>query len=204
MYCCPYAAGTSMSPGCKPQQGQKVCRRNLSRGMGVEGPRAFMMQADVLEEAGTASALVDQHYLPALKAHGWAADGCIIAAADSSAPLAFHLAARLMQLFPPHPATNQMSNGRQATVPPTVEALVLVQSSGLQSLAHMAMQPWYKAKEAVRSARPELDMRAFATQGIHLSRAGDHSSQMVRHNRVLFTLLPVCIAACCCQCFKSL
>ncbi|KAK9863861.1 hypothetical protein WJX84_009188, partial [Apatococcus fuscideae] len=51
----------------------------------AEGPRhCFMLQLPntvVLEEAGTAAALVDQHYMPALKAHGWAAEGCIVAAA---------------------------------------------------------------------------------------------------------------------------
>lgn len=141
-----------------------------------------MLQADVLEEAGTAAELVEQHYLPALKAHGRAADGCMIAAADSSAPLAFHLAAKLMQLYPPHPTSWQMDDGLEKWVPPTVEALVLMQSSRLQRLAQIAMQPWYKAKEAVRSARPDLDMKAFAAQGIHLSTAADTSSQMVRHS----------------------
>ncbi len=58
------------------------------------------VQAEILEEAGTVAALVQQHYLPALKAHGCAANGCIIAAIDTAAPLAFCLASQLMQLYP--------------------------------------------------------------------------------------------------------
>ena len=146
-----------------------------------------MLQADILEEAGSASALVDQHYLLAVKAHGWAADGCVIAAVDSAAALAFHLAARLMQLYPAHPPTwdptlMQPTASPQASVPATVEALLLVQSSRLQALEQMAMQPWYKSKEVVRNARPDLDMRAFSAQGLQESRAGNASSQMVRHH----------------------
>ena len=60
----------------------------------------------MLEEAGTAAALVEQHYLPALKAQGCAANGCIIAAVDSAALLAVCLAAHLMQLYPAHPPTS--------------------------------------------------------------------------------------------------
>ena len=144
-----------------------------------------MLQAKILEEAGSASALVDQHYLPAVKSHGWAAEGCIITAVDSAATLAFHLAARLMQLYPAHPPAwdptlMQPAASPQASVPPTVEALVLVQSSRLQALEQMAMQPWYKSKEVVWSAHPDLDMRAFSAQGLQESRAGNPSSQMVR------------------------
>ena len=152
----------------------------------------------MLEEAATAAALVEQHYMPALKAHGWAANGCIVAAVDLAATLAICLAAQLMQLYPAHPPTLAPNpntlNPNTSTVgldpralgadplasgAPTVEVVVLVQSSRLQGLVEMAQQPWFRVKNVFRRACPDADMRAFAAQGIQLGMRSNPSSQMV-------------------------